>query len=154
MVTEKDYPPNWVILPGASLTAELMVRGWTPRPIIEITGNRKGFFSLGNLLLWISLHSPDTESLSITGLPFVHAKSTLCLIVVQPMIGSDSYGEIIRTDKDKQFQWLIKDDLLREQAIELLDLAFTPRGYLPNHQHAEVGPDSDYELFFGRIEDD
>jgi len=112
MVTGNDYPPNWVILPGSSLTAELVMRDWTKKPIIEICGNRQGLVSLGNLLLWVSLHSADTESLSITGLPFVHVKSALSLTVVQPMHGSDSYGKLVRVDKHMQFQWLVKDDVL------------------------------------------
>lgn len=152
MVTEKDYPLNWVILPGSSLTAELEVGGW-PKPTIVIAGNRQGLFSLGSLLLWISDSAADNESLSITGLPFVQAKSTLCLIVVQPMTGSDEYGQLVRTDQDKQFQWLINPDLLEREAINLMGVAFTPDHYLPDHYHANLSPASEYDLFFGRIED-
>ena len=152
MVTETDYPPNWIVPPGAFLTAELARRSWSDKPIIEICGNRQGLFSLGNLLLWISLHSSDTESLSITGLPFVHFKSTLSLTVVQPMKGSDEYGKLIRTDKDKQFQWIIKDELLQREAIYIIDIGLTPDGYSPGHIHGRVGPDSEYELFFARDE--
>ena len=61
MVTGKDYPPNWAVLPGSSLMAELMVVNWTPRPVIEIYGNRQGIFSLGNLLLWISFSSDGAD---------------------------------------------------------------------------------------------
>jgi hypothetical protein len=148
IVKRNNYPPNWVVLPGSSLMAELVTREWTKKPVIEICGNREGFVSLGNLLLWISLQS-DTESLLITGLPFVHAKSALSLAVVQPMSGSDSHGKLVRTDKDQQFQWLIKDSLLERQAISIIDLGlsawFYPDG---NHSHGNVGPDSEYELFF------
>jgi len=148
MVTGTDYPPNWVILPGSSLTAELVMRDWTKKPVIEICGNRQGFVSLGNLLLWLSLQS-ETESISITGLPFVRVKSTLSLTVVQPMHGSDSYGKLVRVDKDQQFQWLVKDNVLERQAINIIDLGlstwFYPNG---NHLHGNVGPDSEYELFF------
>lgn len=150
MATGHDYSPNWVVLPGALVTVELVTRDWTKKPIIEIIGNRQGLFSLGALLLWVSLHSPDTESISITGLVFVQFKSTISLIVVQPMEGSDRYGKLIRTDKDKQFQWLIKDELLERQAIALMDVAFTPDGYCGDHFHGNVGPDSEYELFFAR----
>ena len=148
MMKGNDYPPNWVVLPGSLLTAELAKREWTKKPVIEICGNRQGFVSLGNLLLWVSLQS-DTESLSITGLPFVHSKSALSLTVVQPMYGSDSHGRLIRVDKDQQFQWLIKGEVLERQAINLIDLGLTvwfyPEG---NHSHAYLGPDAEYELFF------
>ena len=148
MVKGTDYPPNWVVLPDSSLTAELSMREWTEKPVIEICGNREGFVSLGNLLLWISLQS-DTESLSITSLPFVHVKSPLSLTVVQPMHGSDSHGKLVCVDNDQQFQWLIKDEILERQAISLIDLGlsiwFYPDG---NHSHAYLGPDAEYELFF------
>ena len=147
MVTGTDYPPNWVILPGSSLTAELVMRDWTKKPIIEICGNLKGLVSLGNLLLWVSLHSADTESLSITDLPFIHVKSALSLTVVQPMHGSDSYGKLVRVDKDQQFQWLVKDDVLERAAISILDTGYTPEEYGP-HAHGYIDPDSEYELFF------
>lgn len=144
MVTERDYPPNWVILPGASLTAELQVSGW-PKPTITILGNKEGLLSLGNLLLWISLS--QNESLSVTGLPFVQTKSTLCLMVVQWMEGDHEWGRLVRTDKDKQFQWLIEDELLEREAVETLRAAFQ-RG----HVHGNVSPDSEYELFFATNE--
>lgn len=148
MMKGNDYPPKWVVLPDSSLTAELAMREWTKKPVIEICGNRQGFVSLGDLLLWVSLQS-DTESLSITGLPFVHAKSALSLTVVQPMHGSDSHGKLIRVDKDQQFQWVIKDEVLERQAISLIDLGlsswFYPEG---NHGHAYLGPNAEYELFF------
>jgi len=137
-------------MPGASLRAELATWEGTHKPVVEIRGNRQGIFSLGVLLLWLSHGSPYTDSLSITGLPFVRFKSTLSLTVVLTMEGSDKYGKLIRTDKDKQFQWLIKDELLERQAIALLDIAFTPDGYCGDHLHGNVGPDSEYELFFAR----
>ncbi len=149
MVTGKDYPPNWVVLPGSSITAELVKRQWIDKPIIEIIGNRQGLVSLGNLLLWISLNCPYTDSISITGLPFILVKSTLSLTVVLTMHGSDSYGQLLCVDKDQQFEWLIKDELLERDAIATLDIGFTPDGYC-NHFHGNVDPDSEYELFFAR----
>jgi hypothetical protein len=152
MVTGNDYPPNWVILPGSSITAELVKREWTNKPIIEICGNRQGFVSLGNLLLWISLKS-DTASLSITGLPFVHAKSTLSLTIVEPMHGSDLYGKLVRVDNDQQFEWLLSDELLQIETIGIIDIGlsvwFYPDG---DHFHGNVGPDSEYELYFERYD--
>ena len=151
MVTGNDYPPNWVILAGSSLTAELVMRDWTNKPIIEICGNRRGLVSLGNLLLWVSLQSADTESFSITGLPFIHVKSALSLTVVQPMHGSDSFEKLVRVDKNQQFQWFMKDDLLQREAVNVIDIGlsawFYPDG---DHFHGNVDPDSEYELFFAR----
>jgi len=149
MVRANGYPPNWVIFPDSSLTAELAIREWTDKPVIEIRGNRQGFVSLGNLLLWVSLQS-DTESLSITGLSFIHVKSALSLTVVQPMHGNDSYGKLVRVDKDQQFQWLIKDDLLERQAINIMGLGFSAYFYAEDHFHGNVGPDSEFELLFVR----
>ena len=150
MVTGNEYPPNWVVLPGSSLTAELAIRQWTQKPVIEICGNRQGFVSLGNLLLWVTDES-DIESFSITALPFVHVKSTLSLSVIQSRHGSDSYGNLVRVDKDQQFEWLMKDDLLRREAVIIIELGlsawFDPDG---DHFHGNVGPDSEYELFFFR----
>ena len=149
MVTGKDYPPSWAVLPGASLTAEFVRREWTRKPIIEICGNRQGFVSLGTILLWVSLH--DTESFSITGLPFVHVKSALSLTVVKPMHGSDSHGQLVRVDKDQQFEWLLTDDLLQKEAVYIMNTGlsawFDPDG---DHLHGNVGRDSEYELFFAR----
>ncbi len=150
MIRDHDPPLNWVVMPGASVTAELATRKWTGKPILEIIGNRQGIFSLGALLLWVSLDSPYTASLSITGLPFVRFKSTLSLTVVLTMERDSHHGKLIRTDKDKQFEWLIKDELLERDATALLGIAFTPDGYCPDHLHGNVGPDSEYELFFAR----
>jgi hypothetical protein len=68
MATESQYPPNWIVLPGSSLTAELTKKQESDKPVIEIYGNRQGLASLGNLLLWVSTSSTENESLSITGL--------------------------------------------------------------------------------------
>lgn len=150
MVTGNEYPPNWVVLPGSLLTAELTTGNWTQKPVIEICGNRQGFVSLGILLLWVSLQS-DTESFSITSLPFIHVKSALSLTVIQRMQGSDSHCELVRVDKNMQFEWLMRDDLLQREAVNIIDLGlsawFYPDG---NHLHGNVGPDSEYELFFFR----
>ena len=81
MVTGNDYPPSWAVLPGASLTAEFVRRKWSDKPIVEICGNRQGFVSLGTLLIWASIC--ETESFSITDLPFVHVKSALSLTVIK-----------------------------------------------------------------------
>lgn len=149
MVTGNEYPPNWVVLPGSSLTAELAIRQWTQKPVIEIGGNRQGCVSLGNLLLWISDES-DIESFSITGLPFVHVKSALSLTVVQTLQDSDSDYKLVRVDKDQQFEWLMKEDLLQREAVCIIDLGLSAWFDQDDHFHGDVGPDSEYELFFFR----
>ena len=39
MVRGHDYPPNWAVLPGAAVTAELTTPDWSRKPVIEILGN-------------------------------------------------------------------------------------------------------------------
>lgn len=151
MTTRNDYPPNWAVLSGASVTAELVPdANWTSKPVIEIWGNREGMLALGNLLAWVSSAAADTESLSITGLPFVHAKSSLSLTVVQPMRRSDTSGTLVRMDKGKQFRWLIHDDVLRQEALNILDIAFCPDGYCCEHFHVRTEPPSECDLLFAR----
>ena len=150
MVPKDDYPPHWAVLPGSSVTVELTTRNWTQKPVIEICGNRQGFVSLGNLLLWVALQS-DTESLSVTGLLFVHAQSALSLTVVQTMAKDGAGAKLVRTDKDQQFQWLMDSQTLRIEAIGVIDLGlsawFYPDG---NDFHGSAGPESEYDLFFWR----
>lgn len=147
MVTGDDYPPSWAVLPGASLTAEfgsLEIRG---KPTIEIRGNRQGFVSLGTVLLWASIC--QTESLSITGLSFVHVKSALSLTMVKQPDDCNPHERLIRVDKDQQFEWLLTDDSLQRQAVSIMNLGlsawFYPSG---DHTHGYVGPDCEFELFF------
>jgi len=150
MVTGNDYPPTWAVLPGSSVTAELTTGNWTRKPVLELCGNRQGFVSLGNLLLWVAMQS-ETESLSVTGLPFVHAQSAVSLTVVQTMAEDGSGATLVRTDKDRQFQWLMDSETLQIEAINVIDLGlsawFYPEG---NDFHGSVGPESEYELFFWR----
>jgi hypothetical protein len=49
---------------------------------------------------------------------------------------------------------LIKPELLEVEAIALMSVAFAPDGYSPNHLHGNLAPDSEYNLFFGRIEEE
>ncbi len=150
MVTGDEYRPTWAVLPGSSVTAELTTGNWTEKPVIEVCGNRQGFVSLGNMLLWIAGQS-DTEYLSVTGLPFVHARSALSLTVAQTMADSGSGATLVRTDKDKQFEWFMDDQTLREEAVYIINLGLSAWFYPAGHDlHGRVGPDSEYELFFWR----
>ena len=148
----RDYPPDWAVLPGASVTAELATRDWSKKPLIEIRGNREGLLSLGSLLIWISGASADTESLSITALPFVEAKSSLSLTVVQSLDENETSGRIVRVDKAQQFQWLVHDDLLRHQATDIMGVAFCPDGYCCGHTHGDLQQDSDVDLYIERTD--
>lgn len=106
--------------------------------------------SLGTILLWLSLHS-DTESLSITELAFVHAKSALSLCVIKQPDASYPTERLIRVDKDQQFEWLLTDDSLEKEAIHIMDTGlsawFYPAG---DHLHGRVGPNCEFELYFER----
>lgn len=148
----RDYPPDWAVLPGASVTAELATRAWSKKPLIEIRGNREGLVSLGSLLIWISGASADTESLSITALPFVEAKSSLSLTAVQSLDDDETSGRIVRMDKAQQFQWLVHDELLRREATDIMDVAFCPDGYCCGHTHGDLQQDSDVDLYIERTD--
>lgn len=148
----RDYPPDWAVLPGAEVTAELTTPDWAKKPVIEIRGNRQGLLSLGSLLVWISGASADTESLSITALPFVRARAHLSLTVVQSLDEDEPQGRLIRMDKDQQFQWLVHDGLLRREATDIMDVGFCPDGYCCDHTHGSLGPDADVELFIARTD--
>ena len=140
MVTGNDYPPSWAVLPGASLTAEfgsLELRG---KPTVEISGNRQGFVSLGTVLLWASIC--QTESLSITGLSFVHVKSVLSLTVVKQADDSHPQERLVRVDKDQQFEWLLTDDSLQKAAVYIMKTGLSAWFYSDgDHLHGDVGPD-------------
>ena len=152
MVTQYDYPPNWAVLAGASVSAEYVTREWSDRPLIEIRGNRQGLLSLGSLLVWISAACADTESLSITGLDFVHARSSLSLTVVQSLDDDESYGRIVRVDKDKQFQWLVSDGLLTREGVGIMRVGFCPDGYCCGHMHGLIAHDSEVDLYVDRTD--
>ena len=119
MVTANDYPPSWAVLTGASLTAEFGTLEIGGKPVVEIRGNRQGFVSLGTVLLWFSIC--QTETLSITGLPFVRVKSSLSLTVVKQPDDSHPQERLIRVDKDRQFEWLLTDDVLQKGGGQCYD---------------------------------
>jgi len=148
MVRGHDYPPNWAVLPGAEVTAELTTPNWAKRPVIEILGNRQGLLSLGNLLMWVCGAAADLETFSITGLSFVHARSSLSLIVVQSLDDQERAGRVVRVDKDQQFEWRVHQETLERMAIGLMCVAFYPYDEGGDHTHACRHADSDAELFF------
>ena len=152
MTTGRDYPPSWAVLSGAEVTAELTTPQWSKKPVIELLGNREGLLSLGSLLVWLSGSPSDTESLSITGLSFVHARSSLSLTIVQSLDDDEPHGRLVRTDKAQQFQWLVHGELLRREATNIMDVGFCPDGYCCEHTHGNLGPDSDVELFIARTD--
>jgi hypothetical protein len=152
MTTGHEYPPNWAVLPGATVTAKLTTPDWSKKPVIEILGNREGLLSLGSLLVWVSQSAADLESFSITGLPFVQAKSALSLVVVQSLDTDEPHGRLIRTDKAQQFEWLVHEDILEHEAIGIMRVGFCPDGYCGGHAHGNLGPDPDVELFIARTD--
>ena len=151
MVTANDYPPNWIVHPNASLTIELVNRDWAKKPLIEICGNREGFLAIGNILLWLSF--ADVESFSITGLPFVHVNSALSFTIDLYCGYKDKkQSKIVHVDKNLQYEWRIYDELLREEAIGVISIAFTPDGCCGDHSHVEVDDDSECEFIFIRTD--
>ena len=149
MVTSSDYPPLWAIHKDARLTIGLEPCGWSNKPVIEVIGNKEGFLSLGNLLLWLCDSPADNDVLSLTGLSFVTVKSSLSLCVVQPF-ASDALPSLSLLDKAHQFEWRIGDDLLQTQGLVLLSMAFEPDHCSGSHAHGVVGSESEYELVFIR----
>lgn len=152
MVFGTDYPPNWAVLPNASLTIDLVNREWTNRPLIEVCGNREGFLSIGNILLWISDAPIENESLSITGLPFVRVLSALSLVIDQYCCNDKlKQSKIVRVDKDVQYEWRIYDELLQQNALGIISIAFIPDG-CGDHYHVIVDDDSECECIFIRTD--
>jgi hypothetical protein len=152
MVTGNDYPPNWIVLPNASLTVELVNRDWSKKPFIEICGNREGFFAIGNILLWLSGAPTQNESFSITGLPFVHVPTALSFIIDQYYHTDKKQSRIVRVDKNIQYEWLIYNELLEQHAVEIIGIAFTPDGCTGDHYHVNVDDDSECEFIFIRTD--
>ena len=149
MPTQADDPLKWAILPDAALHARLTSRH-PGQPILEIVGNRSGLLSLGNLLLWVSSDPSSHESLSLTELSFVRVESALCIRVIQEMESGARPGTIRRTDHSAQFEWMLSDDALRLAALGIINVAFTPDGYLPLYFEPSLSNDSDALLLFGR----
>jgi len=150
MVTGNDYPPNWVVLPNALLTVELVNRDWARRPSIEICGNREGFLAIGNILLWLSDDPVENEFFSITGLSFVHVPSALSFSIKQLCCGDRKQSTIHRIDKDVQYEWLVYDELLQQHALGAIGIAFTPDGCCGDHYHVAVDDNSECEFIFIR----
>jgi hypothetical protein len=148
----RDYPPDWAVLPGAAVTAELTTPDWSKKPTIELLGNREGLLSLGSLLVWVSESAADLESFSITGLSFVRPRSSLSLTVVQSLDSDEPHGRLIRTDKAHQFEWLVHENLLELEAICIMRVGFCPDGYCCGHAHGNLGPNPDFELYIARTD--
>ena len=148
MPTTTADPLDWMILPGAALEAELLPAGTGTR-IVQISGNRCGLLSLGNLLVRASSSPADHECLSLTGLSFVRVHSDLALSVVQAL-DEEEVSRLRRSDKGAQFEWLVSDVQLERIALGVMNVAFTPDGYLPEYYEPEIARESDAIVLFGR----
>ena len=75
----------------------------------------------------------------------------MSLTAIKQSDDSDPQERLIRVDKDQQFEWLLTDDSLNKEAVYImrtgLSAWFYPDG---DHLHGSVGPDCEYELYFGR----
>jgi hypothetical protein len=140
---------HWLAFPGAVARIRREPGRNEGKEIIVISGNNAGLVSLGNVLLAISQSAADTESLSITGLPFVRVQGALSLMVVQADMGEEP-GKIVRTDKHDQYQWLLSDERLEREAMGILKVAYTEDGYTPDHHHAYLSGQSEAELLVER----
>jgi len=96
-------------------------------------------------LLWLTSFS-DYGSLSISALPFVRAEGALALSVADVVEKQAFQGQLVRLDKDRQFEWRIHRDQLKGVAIDLFRVATSPE-YV-NYFAVYASPDSDIGLRF------
>lgn len=149
MKADGDRPYHWLTFPGAELKLSLQPPSKERRASIVIAGNRHGILSLGNLLLVLSRFSSDTESVSITALPYARVDDALALTVVQSLDDRD-LGRLERMDHGSQFRWLLSAEQLEREALNILAVAYTEDGYTPDHVHASLDDESDADLLIGR----
>ena len=65
-------------------------------------------------------------------------------------ITDEETGNIVRTDKHDQYQWLLSDERLEREAMGILKVAFTEDGYTPDHYDAYLSTTSEAELLIER----
>ena len=147
MATPPDDPVRWAVLPGSILVGRLIAAAPGQSPWLEFSGNRPGLLSLGIFLLWMHNDSANA-GLTITGLPFVAVEGALSLRVVDE--SGENQESVRRTDKDRQFEWLVTEDRLQMGALSILDLAFAPDGYHPGYYDPSLTSGSDAQLVFRR----
>jgi len=123
----------------------LVLRSERPRSEIDVLCNAQGLGSLVGALLWLTSFS-DYGSLSISALPFVCVEGALALSVADVMEQQAFQGQVVRLDKDRQFEWRIHADDLKKVAISLFRVAASPE-YV-NYFTVNVSPDSDVGLRF------
>jgi hypothetical protein len=92
------------------------------------------------------------ESFSITGLPFVQARSALSLMVVLSLDPDEPHGQVVRTDKAQQFEWRVHEDILEREAVCIMRVGFCPDGFCCDHSHGNLGPNPDTELYIARTD--
>src|SRR3989442_69441 len=139
----KSAAPEWLTYPGSRAT--LVLRTDQPRSEIDVLCNAQGLGSLVGALLWVTSFS-DYGSLSISALPFVRVEGALALSVVDVMEKQAFQGHVVRLDKDRQFEWRIHRDDLKEVGINLFLMATSPE-YV-NWLTVNVSADSDVGLGF------
>ena len=61
--------------------------------------------------------------MSISGLPFVKVEGSLALSIVFTMNEEETQGSLRMADKDRQFEWRICDERLRDVALEIHRIA-------------------------------
>jgi hypothetical protein len=149
MKADGDRPYHWLTFPGAELKLSLQPRSQERRASIVIAGNRSGLLSLGNLLLALSTFSSDTESVSLTGLPYARVGDVLALTVVQSL-DDRVLGRLVRMDHGSQYCWNTSAEHLEQEALNILAVAYTEDGYAPDHVHACLDDESDADILIVR----
>ena len=95
---------NWLVYPDSHLQVALSESG-SKVPVIEVTGDPRGFASLAGILLWLSSLTEGHEFLSVTALPFVSFHQPLAFSIELAMSrDGQTQGRIVRLDKHQQFE--------------------------------------------------
>ena len=139
----KSGAPEWLTYPGSR--AKLVLRADRPRSEIDVLCNAQGLGSLVGALLWVTSFS-DYGALSISALPFVRVEGALALSVADVMEKQAFQGQVVKLDKDRQFEWRIHRDDLKRVALILFRVATNP-DYV-NWFTVNVSADSDAGLRF------
>jgi hypothetical protein len=122
---------NWLIYPESQVQVTL-IEGSAELPLLEVTGNPRGFASLAGIFLWLSSLTEGHEFLSITALPFVSVQAPLAFSIELSLGRPDqTQGRIVRLDKHQQFEWQVDDETLERIACNIHAIACRPaREYL------------------------
>ena len=141
---EMDRMPEWLTYPGSSVRLGLRHQGG--RDTIDALCNPNGLGSLVNAFLWLTSFAADRSSISISALPFVRAEGPLSLSVTMTMNDDSCPDQLVRLDRDRQFEWRTTPEHLKIWALALFRIATTPEHV--DWFDARLSSTSDAELHF------